>query len=145
MSFSWLGYAREAFEPVELDLMAARAWLATQIAADGDLSDWTVYAEPPEQLAGGACIVIGPRSPYMAHGTYGELETYLVVHLLVPRAHGPAMDLVDDGLDAMRALCTTMPDVRIGPVSSVGILDEVGGSQYIVASLELDFTGGTLT
>ncbi len=117
-----------------------RAALAAVLAADGTLTGWEHYAEPPEQLAGRACMVVAPRSPYQSWQTYSELEVHLTISLLVPRTHGPAMDSIDTGLTALRAVLVDLEGVGIGDISSVGILEDVGAIQYIVASLDVDLT-----
>lgn len=118
-----------------------RAGLAALLAESPALGSWEIYAEPPEQLAGRPSIVVAPRSPYQSWETFAEIRTHLTIHLLVPRAHGPAMDLLDVGLAALRELLAHVDaDLGIGDVSGVALLDELGGAQYVSASLEVDVT-----
>jgi hypothetical protein len=114
-----------------------RATLASALAGEASLSAWTIYPEPPEQLVGGLCIVVAPRSPYQSWATYGRVATSLTISLLAPRMGAPVMDAIDAGLAALRTFLSTLADVSIDDVVSVGILDEVGAVSYVVASLNI--------
>lgn len=135
--FSARGFDPAGFEPVELDWPAARAYLATVFAATADLDGWTVYAEPPEQLAGGRCVVIAPRSPYRTFETFARGATHLSIHVLVPRTGGPAMDALDAGLAGVIEALLALSDVSIDDVVNVGILDETGGVSYLTTTINV--------
>lgn len=120
--------------------MATRASLAAALRADGNLAAWEVYTEPPEQLAGGSCIVIAPRSPYQTWATYGAYDAHLTLSLLVPRSHGPAMDAIDTGLDSVISVLRATSGVGIGTLADAALVDDIGGAQYVVAAIEVDLT-----
>lgn len=113
-----------------------RSGLYTILAADASLSDYVVYAEPPDQLVGQS-IVITPRDPYQDDATYGTLTTFVSVSVLVPRTRGPSMDAIDTALTALRAIFTAMPGARIGE-TYVGITDRIGGTEYLAAMVNLE-------
>lgn len=118
----------------------SRSDLYDVLVADARLAAWHVYGESPEQLAGAAAIVIVPRPPYQAWQTYGELEWHVTIWVLVPRTHGPAMDMIDTGLAALRSVLVELEGVGVGQVGAVGILEDYGSTKYIGASLDVDMT-----
>lgn len=115
-----------------------RAGLFAILAADESLAGWVVYAEPPDQLVGKA-IVITPRDPYQSDATYGSLTTYVSVSALVPRAGGPAMDVLDSALLALRAIFSAMPGCQIGE-TYVGVVDVIGKTEYLAAMVNLELS-----
>lgn len=118
---------------------AARAALGTAFQAEASLSGWEVYEEPPEQLAGGRCIVIAPRSPYRTMETLGTGATHLAVHVLVPRSGGPAMDVLDAGLAGVLTALLAIEEVTIGDTIETGLLEEVGGLSYLVTTVSTTY------
>lgn len=113
-----------------------RAGLYAILAADESLADFLVYGEPPDQLVGPS-IVISPRDPYQDEATFGSLTTFVAVSVLVPRTHGPAMDVIDPALAALRAIFVGMSGCRIGD-TYIGIVDTVGKTEYLAAMVNLD-------
>ena len=114
-----------------------RSGVASLLDAAVTLNGWTVYDEPPEQLVGGRCIVVAPRSPYMDWETMGDLyRVFLSIHVLVIRSHGPAMDQVDAGLLAVRGVLMDIATCDIEGVSGVNLVDDIGGPQYIAATVD---------
>lgn len=138
--FSVLGFDPAAFEPVEPDAVGGRDWLSELLAADAMLSGWTHYTEPPEHLAAGPSVVIVPRSPYISWGTYRTGSAHMTIQLCVPRAHGPAMDLLEDAIGVTRAVLETQERVDMADTIEVAMLEDVGGAAYIVASLNVTIT-----
>lgn len=118
------------------DTPVTRTGLATLLAALDGLAGWSIYTEPPELLARGNCLVISPRDPYIGHSTFGQDELMLGVTLLVPRAHGPALDVIDPALLAVRGLLSTIRGATIG-ATRTGIIDEVGGLEYVAAMTDV--------
>lgn len=115
----------------------SRADLVTVLEAESTLDAFTIYAEPPEHLAGGASLVVAPRSPYRVRDTLGTWVTRLTVHVLVPRSQGPAMDLIDAAIDSIVAAVETLSDADLEDVSAIGIVDDVGGASYTAAVLNI--------
>ena len=142
-AFSPLMGAPQAFDERGHDVVSGRTWLETQLQAV--LVGWEVYPEPPEQLVSGRCAVIAPRDPYQSWESYNVASMHLAVHLLVPRGRGPSMDTLDSALDTLRTELAGMQDVYINPTTRVATLDDVGETSYVVATLEVDLTGGQLT
>lgn len=115
-----------------------RAGVAAILDAYSGLDGWTVYDEPPEQLAAGLCIVVAPRAPYQEYETLGSvLRVSLAVHVLAPRAAGPAMDQIDAGLAAVRAALEPVHDAHLGNVNQVGIIEDIGGPTYLDAVMDV--------
>ena len=119
-----------------VDTPETRASLAAILAADAGLAEWTVHPEPPENLARGLNLVVSPRDPYQAYSTYGHVETMVSATLLVPRAHGPAMDVIDPALIALRAALGSLRGATIGDTRT-GIIDEVGGLEFVAAMVDI--------
>jgi len=138
--FSALAFDPAGFEPVETDAVAGRRWLSALLASDAMLAEWSHYSEPPEQLVAGPCVVIVPRSPYITWGTYRTGTAHMTVSLLVPRGHGPAMELLEDGIGVTRAALEAESRVEVSDTVDIDTLDDVGGAQYIVASLNVSVT-----
>jgi len=107
------------------DAMLGEAWLA----------GLTLYAEPPDQLAG-AALVISPRDPYRDYSTFGRLSTFLTISVLLPRTHGPAMDRIDAILSDLYAFLEGLDACELGP-TRLGITDTVGGIEYIAAMVDI--------
>ena len=114
-----------------------RSTLATAIAAEASLSSWTVYAEPPEQLVAGLSIIVSPRSPYITQDTLGTYETQVAVYVMVPRNQGPAMDLIDAALASLMDVVDGISNALWEGVTQVGIVDDLGGSSYTTAILNV--------
>ena len=116
-----------------------RAALAAVLEEEPSLDGWTRYAEPPEVLAGGQCIVISPRSPYQSWSSFaeGRLATHLAVALLVPRATPEPMILIDEGLGLLRSFLVGLGGIVIDGGTSVGLIEDVAGADYIVASIDI--------
>lgn len=113
-----------------------RSGLYTVLEAAVSLDDFLVYAEPPDQLVRQS-IVIAPRDPYQDEATFGSLTTFVSVSVLVPRTHGPAMDVIDSALTALRAIFVGLPGCRVGD-TYVGLTDRIGGTEYLAAMVNLD-------
>lgn len=112
-----------------------RASLFTLLSTDESLDGFIVYAEPPETLVGQS-IVIAPRDPYQDYASFGTLTTFLSVAVLVPRSHGPAMDLIDSTLAILRGIFDGLGGCEVGD-THVGLLEEVGGTEYIAAMVNV--------
>jgi len=112
-----------------------RAGLYALLEASEDLDLFTKHAEPPDQIAGPALIVAG-RDPYQDYNTFGELTTYLTVSILIPRTHGPAMDLIDATLATLRAIYTGIRGCQIGS-TTLGLTDRIGGVEYVAAMTQV--------
>ena len=82
--------------------------------------------------------VISPRSPYVTRITNGVEEVRVQVALLVNMAAGPvALDILDDAIDALFDDIEGAGDVMLEEVADVGVATEVGGADYITATINL--------
>jgi hypothetical protein len=117
-----------------------RAAVASALAAAAGLDGWRVYAEPPETLTGPRCVVVAPRSPYITWGTYGTADVHLAVSVLVLRAKGPTMDMIEAGLDGVRDALIALEGVMPGDVSELGLVTEAAGVQYVAATMDVELT-----
>ena len=115
---------------------AKRTALASALQS-GLPSGWAVYASPPESLVAQSAV-ISPRSPYVTRITNGIEEVKLQVALLVNLAAGPvALDILDDAIDALFDDIDGAGDVMLEEVADVGVATEVGGADYITATINL--------
>lgn len=116
--------------------MLDRGAITTLLRGTAALDAFVVYGEPPAQLAGQAIVVV-PRDPYQDHATFGTLTWYLGVAVMVPLAGGPAMDVVDATLAALRTVLDAQAGVVITTIN-VGRVDPVGGVEYIAAIVNIE-------
>lgn len=100
-------------------------------------SGFSVYASPPEIVTFPA-VVVAPRAPYRELLTFTRESVRIAVLVIVPRAAGPdALDLVDATLDLVKPAVASVEAVtEVGDVSSV-VLASYGGTDCIVASIDL--------
>jgi hypothetical protein len=119
-----------------------RSELESALKAAAGLSAWEVYGEPPEQLVGPS-LIIAPRQPYLEWETYSQVMAHVVCHLVVTRAHGPAMDTLDAGLVALwKVLRDLGQDVAPSETAGVNVLEAIGGTDWLVASVDVDLENG---
>jgi len=110
-----------------------RADIAAALAAS--LTGYGIYPAPPDIVAGPS-VVIGPRSPYRVRTDYCHEEVKLQLTILVPRAAGAAgMEVLDTVCDTVRDAVESVPEATWESVDSVGPVQEVGGIEYLAATL----------
>jgi hypothetical protein len=100
---------------------------------------WTVHAAPPESIQG-KTVVIAPRSPYRQLGTVCQEEVRLELTVLVARGSSQAgLDMLDDVCSVVRQAVngTTDPQAIVESISTIGIVQEVGGAEYLAAKLQV--------
>lgn len=99
---------------------------------------WTVYTSPPEGTNAPA-VVLAPRSPYRVKSTVCNEEVRLTGTVLMQRNASTA------GLDALDDICTVIRAAihgssvlaNVDAVQDIGIIEEVGGVEYLAASLNI--------
>ena len=112
-----------------------------QLAADIEAAlpdGWTVYASPPEGTNAPA-VVLAPDSPYRVRSTVCNEEVRLTGTVLIQRNASTA------GLDALDDVCTTVRAAIhqssvmavVEAVRDIGLIEEVGGVEYLAASLSI--------
>lgn len=115
---------------------AKRQAIATALKANLP-SGWVVYPSPPTSLVAQSAV-ISPRSPYIIRQSVGIDAVSLQITLLVNLAAGPtAMDILDDAIDNLRAGILNSGDVMWEAVEDIGVAQEVGGVDYLTASINI--------
>lgn len=115
---------------------AKRQALATALQTNLP-SGWAVYPSPPDSIVAQSAV-ISPRSPYITPVSSGYDEVNLQITLLVNVAAGAiAHDILDDAIDAVRTDVISAGNVIWEGVSDIGIVEEVGGADYIAAAINV--------
>jgi len=102
------------------------------------LDGWTVYPSPPEGVTAPA-VVLAPRSPYRVKSTVCNEEVRLALTVLIQRnASVDGLNVLDDTATIIRsAIHSSTVMAVVDEVSDIGIIQEVGGVEYLAALINV--------
>lgn len=119
-----------------MDPKAKRAAIASALQS-GLPTGWAVYSAPPTSLVAQSAV-ISPRSPYVTREAGNVYAVQLQITLLVNIAAGPvALDILDDAIAALEQDVFGAGSVMWQSVEDVGVVQEVGGADYLAATINI--------